>query len=175
MNSNIIDRPKTLREVAERSDSLAAFGVNLRDWQHEISRSGLHSRPELARRLQPPPPRLAGRMDGGDIADAYLAAYAEWIADQAGIPRPPWCREPERVAAKPWFATELRGYLLAVAPASFRQRNLFTVPEPVFVSRPGRPRVSEESKRLKACRRQKAYRQRMKSLVEQARAAGLKP
>ena len=37
-NSEILDRPKTLSELAQRSHSLEDFGQNLRDWQHEISR-----------------------------------------------------------------------------------------------------------------------------------------
>ena len=66
-----------------------------------------------------------------------LAAYAEWIADQAGISRPAWCADPQRVTERPWFGSPLRGWLLAHTPASFRQRNLFTIPEPVFNLKPG--------------------------------------
>lgn len=165
-----IRRPRTLREVAEWSDSLTDFGRNLRDWQHAVRLGGVHSRTELARRLADTPPLLAGRFTEGDVADAYLAAYAEWLADHASISRPAWCKDPHRVARNPWFSAPARGLLLVTSPASFRQRNLFTNPELVFTPKAGRPRVSEDRKREKARLRQKAYRSRIRVLVEQARA-----
>lgn len=165
-----ITRPKTLHDVAELSDSLEAFGMNLRDWQHTIQRGGVHSRPALRQSLKEEPPRLAASFRGGDVADAYLAAYAEWVADQSGIPRPSWCADPTRVARDPWFATPVRGHLIAVTPASFRQRNLFTIPDPVFTPKPGRPRCSAEHKRQKAILRQKQYRYRVRILLAKARA-----
>ncbi len=168
-NSHTMSRPATLADVAHLSDSLQSFGMNLRDWQHEIVRGGVHSRNELSRRLAEAPERCEGRFAGGDVADAYLAAYAEWLADGAGVARPDWTSDPSQVARDPWFATPLRGRLLATTPASFRQRNLFTVPEPVFRPAAGRPRVSPEQKREKARLRQKAYRQRIRVLVEEAR------
>ena len=160
VRNETIERPKTLCRVAATVDSLEQFGMALRDWQHEIRRGGVHGRKELARRIEEVPPLLADRFAGGSIADAYLAAYAEWMADRAGITRPDWCADPRRVSPEPWFSTPLRGRLLVQSPASFRQRNLFTVPEPVFVPRRGRPRVSREQKREKARQRQKAYRLR---------------
>lgn len=162
-------RPKTLQDVAESSFCLEEFGRNLRDWQHEIQRGGVHSRKELASRMNPVPPRLAGQFEDAEIADAMLAAYAEWIADQAGIPRPAWCADPLRVTQRPWFGSPLRGWLLAHAPASFRQRNLFTIPEPVFTPRPGRPRKSAAHKARKAAERQRAYRQRVRERLAAAK------
>lgn len=166
-------RPATLAEVARVADSLESFGMSLRDWQHEIQRGGVRSRPELGRRLAEPPPRCCGRFAGGDIADAYLAAYAEWLADRAGIARPSWTRDRGRVATDPWFATPQRARLLVTTPASFRQRNLFTNPEPLFRPMAGRPRVSSEQKREKARQRQKAYRERIRILVERGRRAAI--
>ena len=168
----VFARPHTLVEVAAQTGSLADFGANLRDWQHHIQRDGVHARKGLAACIVEAPIRLRGKFEGGDIADAYLAAYAEWLADRTDIARPKWCRDRTRVADKPWFATPLRGHLLVVSPASFRQRNLFTVPENVFTARPGRPRVSHAHKLEKARLRQKAYRQRIRTLVRQARAMG---
>ena len=168
-NDATVRRPKTLREVAEWSASLRDFGMNLRDWQHEIQRGGVHSSRELARRLAEAPERLAQRFPQADVADAYLAAYAEWIADHAGIPRPAWCADPRRIASEPWFSTSTRGLLLVRSPASFRQRNLFTIPDPVFSAKRGRPRVPPEQKREKACNRQRAYRVRIRELIMHAR------
>jgi hypothetical protein len=99
-----------------------------------------------------------------------LAAYAEWLADQAGIHRPEWCRDQDRITEIPWFGSPLRGWLISHTPASFRQRNLFTIPEAVFTPRPGRPKVSAAHKARKAAERQRAYRRRIRALVEKARA-----
>lgn len=165
-------RPHTLNDVAEWSESLEHFGMHLRDWQHEIERGGVHSRAELARRLESAPRLLSGQFADGDVADAYLAAYAEWLADRAEIPRPTWCGDRNRRARDPWFSSPARALLLVHAPGSFRQRNLFAIPEPVFSARRGRPRVSLEQKREKARLRQKAYRGRVRELVRRARAMG---
>lgn len=169
MNRAVLSRPATLAEVAAMADSLEGFGMCLRDWQHEVQRGGLHSRPGLLRCMLEPPSLCRERFEGGDVADAYLAAYAQWVADQAGIDRPEWTADPVRVAGDPWFATPLRGHLLAVTPAAFRQRNLFTVPEAVFKPLAGRPRVSSAHKREMARQRQKAYRDRIRTLVRRAR------
>lgn len=169
MDNKNNSRPHSLSEVADRSDSLDTFGANLRDWQHEVERGGVHSRKEFAACIAEEPRELKNCFAGGDIADAYLAAYAEWLADQAAITRPQWCGNSKRIADRPWFATPLRGYLLAVSPASFRQRQIFTVPDKVFTLRPGRPRVPESQKRQKARIRQKRYRQRVHALLCKAR------
>lgn len=166
-----IQRPQTLSDVATWSLSLHEFGKNLRDWQHTIQRSGVHNRAEMSRRLADTPPRLADKFSQGDVADAYLAAYAEWLSDQASIPRPAWSRDRHRIAHDPWFSSPTRGLLLVNSPASFRQRNLFTIPEPVFKPKAGRPLVPSTQKREKARLRQKAYRQRIRKLVAQARQA----
>lgn len=165
-----LQRPRTLAEVSAWSDRIEDFGRNLRDWQHEIQRGEVSSRAEFTRRLKPEPGLMQNRFSQGDVADAMLAAYAEWLADQAGIPRPDWCADPRRVAREPWFGSPLNGWLLANAPASFRQRNLFTIPEPVFTPRLGRPRVCPEQKRNRANARQRAYRRRVRELIRDARS-----
>jgi len=168
--SETLQRPRSLLDVADSSFSIADFGRNLRDWQHEIQRGGVNNRQELARRLEEEPVRLEDRFEQGDLADAHMAAYAEWLADQAGIPRPAWCADPERVAKTPWFGSPLRGWLMAHAPASFRQRNLFTVPEALFAPKRGRPRKTAEHKARMAAERQRAYRRRIRALVQKARS-----
>ena len=173
--SELLLRPQTLSDIAESSQTLEDFGRNLRDWQHEIQRGGVNSRREFALRISDPPGALIQRFPEGDIADAMLAAYAEWLADQAGIPRPDWVRDPRRIAQNPWFGSPLKGWLLVNTPASFRQRNLFTIPEPVFTPRRGRPTVSREQKARKAAMRQQAYRKRIRALVDQARSQERKP
>lgn len=164
-----LHRPATLKELASRSDSLESFGFNLRDWQHEISRL-VTSRQELQRRIQAAPPILASRFEDGNIADAYLAAYAEWLALKAILPAPLWARRKSRNLSNSWYSSSNHSTLENSTPESFKSRGLFTVPENIYHPKPGRPRVSTDIKRQKANARQRAYRQRMKSLIEQARA-----
>jgi hypothetical protein len=168
-NARLYARPQSLADVAAHSGTLAEFGSNLRDWQHEIQRGRIHSRNAFSQRIAEAPELLSPRFEGGDVADAYLAGYAEWLADEAGIARPDWCSSGQRVAERPWFASPLRGHLLVASPASFRQRQIFTIPERVFTPRAGRPPVSEPRKRERARLRQKAYRQRIAKLVRTAR------
>lgn len=171
-NKITFQRPSSLKEVATRSDSLESFGYNLRDWQHEISR-GVTSRTQLSSRIQEAPPILAHRFEQGEVADAYLAAYAEWLSHKANINPPAWSRRKARSLLAPWYSSANRKKLEELTPASFRKRGLYTAPENVFCPKPGRPRVSAETKRQKAIARQRAYRQRVKAILEQARAVGI--
>lgn len=161
--------PRSLCEIARTAEGLEEFGRLLREWEHHISREGVHSRPALARSLAAEPPILAERFDKGEVADAYLAALAEWLALKNGFPPPGWTADPKRVAEPAWWAHGHHNHLLVHAPASFRTRNLFTIPHDPFRPRAGRPRVDEETKRRKGRARQKRYRQRIGELVRRAR------
>ena len=171
--TELIVRPKTIRDVARVSETLDDFGLNLRDWQHDIQRGGVHSRAEFEKRLSESPRLLRDRFDGGDVADAYLAAYAEWLADRAKIAPPRWCAYKTRVANDPWYSGSTREQLERTSPKTFRRRNLYTIPESIFAPRRGRPRVSQEQLKEKARLRQKDYRRRIRELVARAREAGL--
>lgn len=166
-----LKRPATLREVAELSDSLEAFGYNLRDWQHELARQAT-SRIQLARSFEEEPRQLAGRFAQGEVADAYLAAYAEWLAQEAKLEPPGWTLRETRPLATPWYSSSSHSQLVALAPEGFRRRGVFTVPENPFTPKRGRPRVPAETKRQKAIARQRAYRKRIKALVDKARSSG---
>lgn len=172
--SRVLSRPRTLNEVARRSGSLESFGYNLRDWQHEVSRR-FSSHRQLADSIQEPPVLLAKQFSDGEVADAYLAAYAEWLSLEAGIPSPLWCEGKTRRLKRPWYSGANQSHLEKTTPTSFSKRGLYTVPENVFKARPGRPRVSSESKRLKAAERQRAYRKRVKAILDRARAMGIGP
>jgi hypothetical protein len=160
--------PYTIKEQAEWSKTYEDFGWNLGNWEHTIERK-LTSRRELRERLAEAPPRLAGRFKEGDICDAYLAALAEWLSDQNGIPRPEWVYDRRRIAREPWFSTQTYGTLLVHTPASFKQRNIFITPEPLFHPCAGRPKAPEWEKREKAALRQRRYRLRVKALLKKAR------
>jgi hypothetical protein len=163
--------PATLAEVAEHSQSLNDFGLRVREWNHAVTRGDISNRPALTSAIQKAPDKLAPRFTEGEIADAYLAAYAEWIADQSGIPRPEWTNDRSRYLKKPWFANNARASLLVLAPASFRQRNVFTLPEKVVRLRRGRPKVSTAQKKAKARERDHRYRQRIREYIQIGRKA----
>ncbi len=164
-----LSRPLTARAVARRAGSLREFGLNLRDWLHEVHR--MSSRARLRAAVQTRPPRLAGRFEQGEIADAFLAAQVEWLCHRAGIPPPRWTRDPACVLDRPWFslsARSLRTHLLLETPVEFRNRNLFTIPEGGARIRRGRPVTSDEVKREKARLRQRRHRERLQAGVGEA-------
>jgi hypothetical protein len=60
--------------------------------------------------------------------DAYLAAMAEYLCREAGLPPPDWTERPEYFLHEPWFAgglENLKAILLVESPVPFRRRNLF--------------------------------------------------
>jgi hypothetical protein len=175
-------RPNTLKEVAERSDSLQEFGLNLRDWLHQLR--GASSCNQAACAIEAAPPLLRERFAEGAIADAWLGAYAEYLAQRLRRPAPAWAFAAERVAAAPVFdvgsdSTNLRLLALAHAPAAFKRRNIFTpsVDLPLRL-RAGRPRKSVEEKRRNNAERQRRFRKarqaelvRLRKLVRKLQAA----
>jgi hypothetical protein len=160
-------RPQTLAEVADRADSLTRFGRELADWLHTVRTLG--SRPALARTVETAPPRLVGVFPEGALADATLAAYAEWLSARIGSAPPDWCFEPERISPEPWFADEgPRSRLRALrdTPPAFKRRNLFTsAPDLPVRLRRGRPAVSAETKRATNAARQRRFQQKRRELL----------
>ncbi len=159
-----LSRPKTARAVARSAGSLEEYGRNLRDWFHEIR--GLSTRWQLAEAVRVRPPRLAGRIEHGEIADAFLAAQVEYLCRRAAVRPPRWTRDECYVLDEPWFSLpgrRERTQLLLLTPVEFRNRNVFTTSEIEFVPRRGRPRVSAEAKREKARQRQRRYRERQRA------------
>ncbi len=74
------------------------------------------------------PELLAGRIEKGEVTDAYLAATAEYLAWHFRLRNPEWTQNLRRFVREPWFATGISGLrpLLAMeSPAAFRRRNLF--------------------------------------------------
>jgi hypothetical protein len=163
-------RPKTLKEVAARSASLAEFGLHLRDWLHELRRAS--SRPQAAAAIAEEPPRLAGKFPKGEVADAWLGAYAEHLAGKLGVAAPAWAFASDRIAAEPLFdegggTPALRALALARSPLAFKRRNIFTpaVDLPLRL-RAGRPAKSPEEKRRVNAERQRRFRQaRQRELI----------
>jgi hypothetical protein len=160
-------RPATLAEIASRADSLTRFGRELADWLHTLR--GLGSRPALVAAMREEPVRLAGRFSEGALADATLAAYADFLAARVGVAPPPWVFQPERVAPEPWFAVDgPRSRLLALrdTPPAFKRRNLFTpAPDLPVRLRAGHPPVSAEARRAANAERQRRFQARRRELV----------
>jgi len=156
------DRPQSLAEVAERADALETFGPEFQDWLHTIR--SIHNRTSIERAIAAEPRKLRGRFPEGDVADAWLAAYAEHIAARAELPIPDWANDSSRVSPEPWFSVDSpreRELALRDSPPAFRTRNLFTpkVDLPLrFLA--GRPRKSAEEKRRNNAERQRRLRAR---------------
>ena len=154
----MITRPKSLKEVAEQSESLREFGLNLRDWLHELRR--ISSRPQAIAAVNEEPPPLKDKFPKGNIADAWLGAYAEHLAGKIHQPAPAWAFAPERIAADPIFdeetdSTTLRLIALDQSPLAFKRRNIYTpsVDLPLRL-RAGRPTKSPDEKRKNNAERQ---------------------
>ena len=160
-------RPQTLAEVASRADSLARFGRELADWLHTVRTLG--SRPALAKTFAETPPLLAGRFPEGALADATLAAYADFLAERIRAAPPAWCFEPARISREPWFAVEgprSRLFALRDTPPAFKRRNLFTsAPDLPVRLRRGRPPVPAETKRANNAARQRRFQQNRRALL----------
>jgi len=151
-----------LKEGAEQSGSLGEFGLNLRNWLHELRR--VSSRTQAAAAVADEPPRLQKKSPQGYIADAWLGAYAEHLARKVNRAAPAWAFAPERTATDPIFdenanSPTLRLLAMAHAPAAFKRRNIFT-PSVVLPLRlrAGRPAKSLEEKRKNNAERQRRFR-----------------
>jgi len=163
-------RPTTAAEIAAATTNLESFGMNVRDWQHELR--NISSRRAFAAQIQESPQLLAKSLNDHGQCDAYLAAYVEWLCHKHGVEAPAWVNEPERIARKAWFDyPPLWRDSFIHAPSSFRRRGVFTRPDDVLKLRHGRPRVSNEQKRLKSIERQRRYRERMREWIRIGREA----
>ncbi len=168
-------RPKTISEVAVRSETLADFGRHLRDWLHELRR--FSSRAQVVAAIKDEPPALAAKFSKGRIADAWLAAYAEHISRRLGRPAPEWAFDSSRISPDPVFdedteSVPLRMLAILHAPSAFKRRNIFTpsVDLPLRL-RAGRPAKSLEEKRKANAERQRRFRRSRLAELSALRAA----
>jgi hypothetical protein len=155
-------RPATLKEVAQRCDSIGDFGRHLRDWLHELRRAS--SREQAIGTIADEPPLLREKFLHGYIADAWLAAYSEHLAGRISVAPPEWAFAAARTSNEPLFdegsTPALRELALARAPLAFKRRNIFTpsVDLPLRL-RAGRPVKSTEEKRKSNAERQRRFRE----------------
>ena len=167
-------RPRSLKDVAAWSKSIEDFGRNLRDWLHELRR--LSSRSQVSATVEEKPVLLRSAFPEGNIADAWLAAYAEYVASKLGARPPDWAFTPSRIAIDPAFDESannprLRALALLQSPLAFKRRNIYTtaVDLPLRIHR-GRPRKSEVEKRQVNAERQRRFRKSRKDELKALRA-----
>jgi hypothetical protein len=143
--SATISHAKTLSEVAAWSDSRAVFRRNLRDWADFVRTTS--GRPRIIGSVIAAPRLLRGRFPEGAVADAWLAAYAEYVCLQGAASIPEWALKPNRFLPEPSFDDGVvdprqRALALDRSPEAFRRRNIFTtgVDLPLQLSNaPGKP------------------------------------
>jgi len=171
---NRTGRPQTLRDVAARSRSLSDFGREFQDWLHTLRT--LRSRPAITEAIKEAPEFLDIHFPEGATADAWLAAYAEHLANTLGLPVPAWTTTPARIARDPWFESAtpaLRLTALRDSPAAFKHRNLYTatVDIPVRLAA-GRPPVPPERLRANNAARQRRFRHHRRAELDALRKRG---
>jgi len=121
-------RPRTMREVTAEATTYLQFGINLRDFLHEIAftkRKGMPLTPLLAEE----PPRLAPIFKEGNICDGFIAATADYLSRRNGLQTPDWALKEDRALDEPWFSIDTPGvrlYLLRDSPSAFKDKNIFT-------------------------------------------------
>ena len=123
-------RPATLSETAERIAAGADPGAVLAEFLDSFYTAPTASARADALSAEPPPTGQARQ-------DALLAAVAEYLAKQHGLPGVPhWVADASRCLAEPWFTAgadsdAMREYLAVRSPAEFIHHNIFTEPQPL--------------------------------------------
>lgn len=113
-------RPRSLAEVVEWGSALGERDAWFREFLDEF-----YLAPDAATRaamLAEEPALIDAR------ANAYLAATAEQLAAEYGLPCPAWVNEKERFLETPWYPLDLkslRPIFDAESPPAFRRRNIF--------------------------------------------------
>lgn len=112
-------RPGSLREVSDiAAQHEGSFDGLLREFMDEFY---MHE-DEMRDSTREEP----GKLD--PVKDAYLAALAEHLSTQYGLPYPSWASCPDRFLHEPFFAgglENLKAILLVESPAAFRRRMIF--------------------------------------------------
>ncbi len=122
---DVSSRPLPARSLARLTDALSVtpWGEAI-DWTSvRAALDDLTMHPDdIESAIATPPART-----GNARLDALLAGIAEKLADDAGLPRPSWCRSVPALA-EPWQAPgtpRMVERAAASAPEQFRHRNIF--------------------------------------------------
>lgn len=120
-------RPRSVKELAEWSDTCSDFGYNTKDFLHIVHYARREGR-DLTPLFVDEPPRLAGRFPEGQTCDAFLAAMTDYFCRKSRVPTPAWALDPSRVLEDPWFSPSGRAFratLLRDSPSAFKDKNIF--------------------------------------------------
>ena len=122
-------RPHSLKEVAERTRHDPDWDHHLREFlDHFYGADGEIERQEEMIADDP-------GFTGIDRCDAFLGGVGEHLARRWRLPiMPLWVRNERRYLNMPMFYPDdptVRRFLIAVAPAAFRVRLIFTGPDPL--------------------------------------------
>ncbi len=107
--------------VARRTTGGESFDIALRELLDELALLQTDAQRERAIAEQPP-------STGDTRRDAYLAALAEHVSLQRGLPRPAWTTHPDRFLDRFYFKSDVPGFralAIAQSPAAFRRRGIF--------------------------------------------------
>ena len=153
------EHPQTAAEVALRSTDPGSFSGHIHDWMLYLQT--ISTKAAFLKSIEEPPEYLSMKINDKGECDAYLAAYIEWLCLTHDLDPPEWTQEPLRTALDPWYdpdstLTETR--LAFDTHPSFKNRNLFTIPENVLVFRRGRPRKTSKDLQQNNAERQKRFR-----------------
>jgi hypothetical protein len=126
-------RLKSLKEVAEKASTLEAWGFGLAELLDEVNAVRRAGRAlSLFDLVREEPPVLRVRFAGGETADAFGAALAEYLSEEAAVPAPGWTRQRERFLSQAWFPLRqnadlphLRSLIERETPPAFRAHNVF--------------------------------------------------
>ena len=121
-------RPRSLREVAERSAREGEWEHHLREFLDAFY--GAHGDKGRQAGFIAEEPALLGDAR----ADAFLGGTGEHLARRWGLPIPPWVRDERRYLQAAMFVPDekpLRPFLFCVSPVAFRSRLIFTGPDPL--------------------------------------------
>ncbi len=87
---------------------------------------------ELLAMILEEPPYLRAKFRGGETADAFGAALAEYLAEKFATKSPDWTRKNDRFLEDPWFpvasattGSRLRILIEEATPRAFREHNVF--------------------------------------------------
>ncbi len=121
-------RPGTLAEVARRSASDTEWEHHLLEFLDEFyARDGDRTRQAIMIAEEP-------EILDDSRTDAFLGGVGEHLARRWRLSMPDWVRADGRHLSEAWFVPDrpgLRGYLIAVSPVAFRNRLIFTGPDPL--------------------------------------------
>ena len=126
-------RPRSLKEVADQALDLEGWGFALAEFMDEVNATRKHGNGQaLFELVREEPAVVSFRFEGGEAADAFGAAFAEYLAQSASFPPPRWTRKAERFLAKAWFPLphisehpHLRELIERLTPQPFREHNVF--------------------------------------------------